>query len=130
MRDPVNAICASKRGNDCACQSRRATYHASEGGKERERWRSSLGTKSRDKRWSGGTRLAKLVAMHDFDSGSELSSPGHRQKALPLSQLRMRHQLRLRHLRQSLHPPKSRRPHRLPKSHARDRRPRRGLRMT
>lgn len=83
MRDPVNAICASKRGNDCACQSRRATYHASEGGKERERWRSSLGTKSRDKRWSGGTRLAKLVAMHDFDSGSELSSPGASPKGAP-----------------------------------------------
>lgn len=83
MRDPVNAICASKRGNDCECQSRRATYHASEGGKGRERWRSLLGTRSRDKRLSGGTRLAELVAMHDFDSGSELSSPATSPKDAP-----------------------------------------------
>lgn len=83
MRDPVNAICASKRGNDCECQSRRATYHASEGGKGRERWRSLLGTRSRDKRLSGGTRLVELVAMHDFDSGSELSSPATSPKDAP-----------------------------------------------
>lgn len=83
MRDPVNAICANKRGNDCDGQSWRATYHASEGGKEGERCRGWLGRRSRDKGTRGGTSLVVLVAMHDFDSGSELSSPATSPKGAP-----------------------------------------------